>query len=183
MSSSHDHDAKPHGVMAEFATMSDLVHAIKSAKKAGYTKLDAFTPIPSHEVIHALDIKPSPLPWMCFGAGLTGASLGFALQYITSVHVYPTNIGGRPLNSWVYFIPITFESTVLLATLTAVFGMILLNGLPMPYHPVFNVERFKFASRDRCFLLVTADDPKFDRNAVFDLFEGLEASHVSDVPA
>jgi hypothetical protein len=172
---------KLYGVMAEFASVGELVRAIEKARARGYSKMDAYTPFPSHDVIEALALPPSRLPLMVLAGGILGCLGGYGLQYFALVVDYPLNIGGRPLHSWPYFIPITFETTVLGAALTAVFGMLALNRLPTPYHPVFNDPQFALASRDAMFLCIEATDPKFDRDAVVRFFAELEARHVADV--
>src|SRR5688500_4003823 len=128
---------KLYGVMAEFASVNSLIEAIERTRKRGYTKIDAYTPFPSHDVIHALHLPPSKLPWIVPAGGILVAIVGYGMQYWTAVIDYPYNIGGRPFNSWPYFIPVTFECTILFAALAAVFGMLGLNRLPTPYHPVF----------------------------------------------
>jgi hypothetical protein len=170
------------GVIAEFSTVDALIDAIEKTRRRGYTKIDAYTPFPSHDVIHALHLPPSKLPWIVLAGGLLGAAFGYGLQYWTSVIDYPMNIGGRPLHSWPYFVPITFECTVLFASLAAVFGMLALNRLPTPYHPVFNDPQFHLASRDAFFICVEADDPNFDRDDLVELFTELEARHVAEIP-
>lgn len=170
-----------YGVMAEFAGITELIAAIEAAREAGYTRMDAYTPFPSHEVSHALDLPPSKLPWLVLAGGVLGCIAGYSLQYYAAVIDYPINIGGRPLHSWPYFIPITFECTILGAALTAVFGMLALNRLPTPYHATFNNERFAMASRDAFFLCVEATDPQFDSARLFELFRKLEARHVAEV--
>ncbi|HSH14483.1 MAG TPA: DUF3341 domain-containing protein, partial [Verrucomicrobiae bacterium] len=129
----------------------------------------------------AIGFHHTRLPMIVLGGGIIGCLVGFGLQYWSSVHYYALNIGGRPLNSWPAFVPITFEMTVLIASLSAVLGMLALNGLPMPYHPVFNVDRFAFASRDRFFLAIEATDPKFDRGATRKFLEGLTEYGVFEV--
>lgn len=171
-----------HGVMAEFGTIGDLIRAIEKLRARGFKRLDAYTPFPSHDVIHALHLPPSKLPWIVLVGGLVGCAFGYGLQYWTHVVDYPLNVGGRPLHSWPLFIPITFECTILFASLSAVFGMFALNRLPTPYHPVFNDPKFRMASRDAFFVCVEADDPRFDRDTLFELFEDLEALHVCEVP-
>ena len=172
-----------HGLMAEFAEIGELVSAIRAVRAAGYTRLDAFTPFPSEDVIHALGLPPSKLPWIVLAGGLFGCAFGYGLQYWANVVDYPLNVGGRPLHAWPYFVPVTFECTILFAALSAVFGMLALNRLPTPYHPVFNVPGFALASRDRFFCLVEADDPEFDRGALGALFAEHGALRVSDVAA
>ena len=170
-----------YGLMAEFADPASVVAAAHRVREAGYRKVDAFSPYPIEELSEALDFHKSKLPLLVLlggGAGLVG---GYALQYWTSVVDYPLNIGGRPFHSWVAFIPPTFETTILLAALTAVLGMLALNGLPEPYHPVFNVPRFALASKDRFFLCIEADDPKFDHDETWRFLVSLGPRVVSDV--
>jgi hypothetical protein len=170
-----------HGLLAEFDSPAALVAAAEATRQAGYRRTDAFTPFPIEEVAHALGHHHSKVPYMVLTGGILGALGGFGLCYWTSVIAYPMNIGGRPFNSWPSFLPITFECTILLAAFAAVFGMLALNGLPRPYHPVFNVERFTHASRDRYFLCIQADDPRFDRVATRAFLAGLHPSEVSEI--
>lgn len=171
-----------HGLMAEFDDESSLVEALERLREAGYTDLDAFTPYPSEEVIHALGTKRSKVPLIVLAGGILGAVAGFGLQYWTAVIDYPMNIGGRPDNSWVSFIVVTFELTILIASLSGVAGMIALNGLPRPYHPVFNVEAFReSASTDGFFLVVEASDGKFDLRATESFLRTLSPVGVYEV--
>ena len=151
-----------HGLLAEFEKPEGLIVAANAARVSGFRDMDAYTPFPIEQLSHALGSHRSKMPLIVLIGGVLGAVGGFGLQYWVSVIAYPLNIGGRPLNSWPAFIPPTFETTVLCAAGAAVFGMLALNGLPMPYHPVFNVERFRRASRDRYFLCIQSTDPKFD---------------------
>jgi hypothetical protein len=167
--------------MAEFNSVMDLITACRAVRDAGYVHVDAFTPYPSEEVAEALGHHHSKLPGIVLGGGLLGGIAGYLLQYWTQVMVYPMNIGGRPFHSWPAFIVPTFECTILGAALAAVFGMFFLNGLPQPYHPVFNVPRFALASRDRYFLLVESRDPKFETDATRRMLADLNASEVSEV--
>ncbi len=170
-----------HGLLAEFADPNELIAAIRQARGAGYRRMDAYTPYPIEEVAEELGVHGNRLPLIVLLGGLTGLIGGLGLQYWTSVIDYPLNVGGRPLNSLVAFIPITFETTVLLAALAAVLGMLALNGLPQPYHPVFNVPRFALASRDRFFLCIEATDPMFDRELTRRFLERLVPRSVSEV--
>lgn len=169
------------GVLAEYKNSDDLIEAIEEAKSKGYSEMEAYTPLPVHEVIHAIGHK-NRLPLIVFIGGLVGACVGFGMQYYASVLHYPINIGGRPLNSWPAFIVITFETTILFAALSCVLGMLALNGLPQPYHPVFNVPMFETASRNRFFLLLLARDPVFDRAGTAELLETTKSLDVEEVP-
>jgi hypothetical protein len=164
-----------YGLVAEFRSPGDLVQAAHKVHAAGYRKVDAFTPYPMEEVIEALHLGHSRLPKLVLAGGIAGLLGGWGLQYWSSVIEYPMNIGGRPFNAWPAFVVPAFETTVLLAALTAVVGMLLLNGLPRPYHPVFNAPGFAPASRDRFFLCIEAVDPKFDLEATRELLSGLGA--------
>ncbi|MDH3745765.1 MAG: DUF3341 domain-containing protein [Acidobacteriota bacterium] len=167
--------------MAEFSSPAALIAACKATREAGYTKLDAYTPYPIEEVWEAIGHHRSKLPLIVLAGGLAGATAGFLLQYWASVIEYPLNIGGRPLNSWVAFIVPTFETTILFAAFSAVLGMFALNGLPRPYHPVFNVKNFSAASRDSYFLMIGTNDPQFDSEKTRSLLESLGAKEVSEV--
>lgn len=170
-----------HGLLAEFSDANELVQAAHRTREAGYTCFDAYTPFPIEELGEAVEFHHSRLPLLVLLGGLIGGLAGFALCYWTSVIDYPLIVGGKPLNSWPAFIPVTFECTVLGAALTAVFGMLGLNGLPMPYHPVFNVPRFALASRDRFFLCIEATDPKFDVDETWGFLSRMQPRQVSQV--
>jgi hypothetical protein len=150
-----------YGLMAEFEDATALVEATERAHAAGYKRMDAYSPFPIEQLHHAMGSPLSKLPLIVLIGGIVGCVGGFLLQYWAAAIAYPINVGGRPLNSWPAFIPVTFECTILVAALSAVLGMLGLNGLPMPYHPVFNVERFALASRSRFFLVIESRDKKF----------------------
>jgi hypothetical protein len=170
-----------YGLLAEFNTPTELVEAARKTREAGYTKTDAFSPFPIHEMDEALGIKRSILSYLIFGGGLVGLLGGLGMQIYLLAVEYPINVGGRPYISLPSFVPITFECTVLLASATAVFGMLFLNGLPMPYHPVFNVPRFALASRDKFFLVIETTDPKFDYDETSGFMQELHPQEVYDV--
>jgi len=170
-----------YGLMAEFDSAQALMDAAVKVRAAGYTKTDAYSPFPIHGLSEALGFKERLVAPIVFVAGATGLLSGYGLQYWTSVIDLPLNIGGRPYHSWVSFIPVTFELTILFAALTAVFGMIALNGLPQPYHPVFNAPRFQLATQDKFFLAIEASDPRFDANATRLFLSGLNATEVVQV--
>jgi hypothetical protein len=170
-----------YGLVAEFESPTALVEAANRAREAGYRKMDAYSPFPIEELHHALGLRDTKLPWIVLGGGLTGALVGYGLQYWASTIAYPINVGGRPLHSWPSFIVPTFETTILFAAGAAVLGMILLNGLPMPYHPIFNSRRFAMASRDRFFLCIESKDPRFDQTTTRRFLESLGPREVSDV--
>lgn len=180
-------DANPHdthalhGVMAEFDSAQDLVDAAKKTMSGGYSKVEAYTPIPIEELNDIIHKKRTHLSKFVFVGGLTGMSSGFLLQYWTSAIDYPLNIAGRPLASWPSFIIPSYELTILFAALTAAIGMLLLNGLPQPYHPVFNVPRFSLASTDKFFLVIESKDPRFDQATTTRFLGDLGARGVYDV--
>jgi hypothetical protein len=174
---------KPWGLMAQFDSATALVNAARLAREAGFTKLDAYSPFPIHQLDEALRLPRTKLPWLVLAGGIMGTLGGLSLQYWASVIEYPMNIGGRPYASWVSFIIPAYETTILLASLTAVIGMIALNGLPLPYHPVFNVPEFASASGERFFLTIETSDPKFDAVTTRKFLEGLKPMGVSDVAA
>jgi hypothetical protein len=171
-----------HGLMAEFDTPDALLAAATRAHERGYRRMDAYSPFPIEGLDHAIGFKSSRLPVLVFIGGVIGGLGGYLLQWWTSVIDYPVNIGGRPFHSWPSFIPVTFECAVLGAALTAVLGMFALNGLPQPYHPVFNAERFQFASKDRFFLCIEARDPLYDREKTARDLTGWKAKGVVEVP-
>jgi ActD protein len=170
-----------YGLMAEFDDVNDLVDAVKATRDAGYRQFDAFTPFPVHAVIEAMHEGRNRLPLVVLIGGIVGMVSGYTLAWWTSAVDYPLNVGGRPLNSWPAWIPITFETTVLFAAIATVLGMLALNGLPMPYHPVFNVPRFALSTRNRFFLCIEATDPRFDRDQTRRFLERLVPRQVSEV--
>jgi hypothetical protein len=152
-----------YGLMAEFPGPHEIVAAARLVTEKGYRRVDGYTPYPMEDLSDALELPRSVLPKLVLGGGILGCLLGYGLEYWSSVIAYPLNVGGRPLHSWPSFIVPAFETTILFAAGTAVLGMLALNGLPQPYHPVFNVAAFAKASRDGFFLGIEATDPKFDR--------------------
>jgi hypothetical protein len=170
-----------HGLIAEFDDPSSLVAATERAYAEGYRRMDAYSPFPIEELHHALGDPPSRLPMIVLIGGIVGCIGGYSLQYWASAIAYPLNVAGKPLHSWPAFVPVTFECTILVAALSAVLGMLALNGLPMPYHPVFNVPRFALASRNRFFLCIEATDPKFDMEATRRFLQSLSPREVATV--
>ena len=172
---------KLYGIMAEFDTATQLVDAARSVRDAGYTKTDAFSPFPLHEIDEALGIKRSILPYLIFAGGITGLMTGIGLEYFVHVIEWPIIVGGRPHFSLPAFIPPAYELTILFASFTAVFGMLFLNGLPAPYHPVFNVPRFALATREKFFLIIESTDPQYDYDETRSFMASLDPQEVFDV--
>ncbi|HEV7904444.1 MAG TPA: DUF3341 domain-containing protein [Pyrinomonadaceae bacterium] len=170
-----------YGVMAEFDDPTAVVAATRRAYEEGYRRMDAYSPYPIEALSEAVGPHKERLPLIVLIGGIVGMLGGFGMQYYVAVINYPLNVGGKPLFSWPAFIPITFETTVLGAAMAAIFGMLALNGLPEPYHPVFNAPNFALATRDRFFLVIESRDPKFDREATTSFLRGLGAQEVADV--
>jgi Protein of unknown function (DUF3341) len=171
-----------YGLMAEFETPTELVHACKAAYAEGYREMDAYSPFPIEEASEAIGFHKSAVPLIVLLGGILGGLSGFGLQYWINVIAYPLNIGGKPYDSWPAFIVPTFEMTILFAGLCGMFGMFALNGLPQPYHPVFNVDKFSAVTRDKFFLCVEATDPKFDLVGTQQFMERLKPLSISEVP-
>ena len=171
-----------HGLMAEFENPTELVLAAHRAHEAGYRRMDGYTPFPVEGLSEAIGFKKDRVALVVLIGGILGGLSGYLMQYWISVVSYPLNVGGKPLHSWPAFIVVTFEMTVLFAGLAGVFGMLALNGLPMPYHPVFNVPRFALATRDRFCLCIEARDPKFDRVETRRFLESLGGREIGEVP-
>ncbi|HZQ22969.1 MAG TPA: DUF3341 domain-containing protein [Terriglobales bacterium] len=172
-----------YGQMAEFDTPTQLVEAARRTYAEGYRKIDAYSPFPVEELAEAIGFHRNGVPLVVLIGGILGGLSGYLLQYWIAAISYPINVGGRPYHSWPAFIVVTFEMTILFAGLSAVFGMLALNGLPMPYHPVFNVSRFAFASKDRFFLIIFSSDPKYTAGGARQFLESLGPRSVSEVPS
>jgi len=170
-----------YGLMAEFETQQELVAACERVRDAGYREMDAYTPVPIHGLTDAMGWDDNRLQKLVFGGAIAGCISGFSLMYYITMITYPMNIGGKPHFSWPAYVPPTFELTILFAAFAAVFGMIALNGLPMPYHPVFNNPRFSMASTDRFFLCIEAKDARFDLAGTRQFLENLHAKEVVEV--
>lgn len=175
-------DPHLYGLLAEFTTPEALVAASKRAYEEGYRRLDAYSPFPVEDLAESIGFTHNRMPAIVLIGGLTGAATAIGMMYFSAVINYPLNIGGRPLFSWPSFVPITFELTILFAAFAAVLGMLGLNGLPMPYHPIFNVPGFALASRNRFFLCIQADDPRFDRQGTKLFLEALGPKTIAEVP-
>jgi hypothetical protein len=170
-----------YGLVAEFESPSVLVEAARRAREAGYRSMDAYSPYPIPELAHALALPKTKLPLLVLAGGVAGCATALSMQWFSAVIHYPLNVAGKPLASWPSFIPVAFELTILGAAFAAVLGMIGMNGLPMPYHPIFNASHFALASRDRFFLCIEAKDPLFDLERTAKFLEGLGATVVSEV--
>lgn len=171
-----------YGLLAEFESAEALVAAARRVREAGYSRFDAHSPFPVEGLPEAMGLPRTRLPLVVLIGGIAGCVGGFLLQYWISTTAYPLNVGGRPLNSWPSFIPVTFELTVLVAALAAVLGMLGLNGLPKPYHPLFGVDRFAHATQDAFFLSIEAEDPNFHPETTRKFLESLNPREVFDVP-
>ncbi len=170
------------GLIAEFDTPSEIVIAARKAYAEGYRRMDAYSPFPVEGLSEAIGFHHDSVALICLVGGLLGLATAYVLQYWINVIAYPLNIGGRPFHSWPSFIVVSFEMTILFGGLAAVFGMFAMNGLPMPYHPVFNVPSFSFATEDKFFLCIEASDPKFDRVATYQFLSSLEPRAITEVP-
>jgi hypothetical protein len=171
-----------YGLMAEFEQPEEAVEATRRAHERGYRMMEAYTPFPVEGLAEAMGYHHNRVAWVVLIGGIVGGLTGFFMQWYSAVVSYPIDVGGRPFNSWPAFIPITFEMTVLFAALAAVFGMLGMNGLPRPHHPVFNVPGFELASRNRFFLCIQARDPLFDLQAVRQFLEEQRPRAVNEVP-
>jgi hypothetical protein len=171
-----------YGVIAEFNNPQELLDAANATREAGYKNFDVYSPFPIHGLSEAVGFPYTRLSAVVLIMGIIGGLSGFLMCWYANVISYPMNIGGKAYSPWPAWIPITFECTILLAAFGAVFGMLALNGLPMPYHPVFNVKRFEQASRDRFFLVIQSRDPMFEVDQVFQFLESLHPREVNDVP-
>jgi hypothetical protein len=183
LSVSRRHRTKPplYGIMGEFSSPSELVAAARRTYEAGYRRINGYSPYPIEELSEAIGFTHTSLPLIVLIGGILGGLGGFFMQYWMEVIDYPLNVGGKPYNSWPAFIPITFECTVLMAAFAAVLGMLVLNKLPQPYHPVFNAPNFALATRDRFFLVIEANDPRFSHDETKQFLNTVGAKNVSDV--
>ncbi len=172
-----------YGLMAEFDSAQALVDAAKKTHEAGYKKIDAYSPFPIEGLAEEIGMHFDEIPLTVLIGGIIGGCTGYLMQYWMSAVDYPLNIGGKPPHSWPAFIVITFEMTILFAGISAVLGMLAFNGLPMPYHPVFNVPRFAFASKDRFFLIVFSSDKKYNPVETRRFLETLDPRSISEVPS
>lgn len=168
-------------MVAEFETPDSITKAAKRAREFGYTKLEAYTPFPVHGLDDAIGFRDSRVQWSIFFAGAIGLFTGFMLETYVSVIDNPWNIGGRPMFSWPSFIPVAYECTILFASFGAVISMFALNGLPQPYHPIFDAKNFSRASQDRFFLVIEGKDPLYDAVETKSFMQTLNAIEVSEV--
>jgi hypothetical protein len=171
-----------YGLIAEFDTPTEIVVAARKAHAEGYRRMDAYSPFPVEGLSEAVGFPRDNVALVCLIGGILGLATAYVLQYWINAQSYPLNVGGRPFHSWPSFIVVTFEMTVLFAGLSACFGMLAMNGLPMPYHPVFNVPTFNFASRDKFFLCIEAADPRFERQRTYEFLASLGARTITEVP-
>lgn len=172
-----------YALLAEFLSAEDVLRAATASYAGGYRRMEAYSPLPVEGLSEAIGFTKNRIPLVVFIGGLMGAIGGYGLQWYSAVVDYPLIIGGRPFHSWPAFLPITFETTVLAAAIAAVFGMLALNGLPRPHHPIFSIPSFANASRSRFFLSILADDPQFDEGETRKFLEGLAPHDVHKVEA
>ena len=172
-----------YGLMAEFLDHQEVVAAAQCAYAEGYRRMDAYAPFPVEGLAEALGHRGNAVPLITLLGGMAGGLGGYFMEWYSLGQLYPLNVGGRPLNSWPMFIAITFELTVLVASISALVSMLALNRLPQPHHPVFNVPEFSRASRDRFFLCIEAADPKFDRRTTREFLQSLNPHQVMEVEA
>jgi hypothetical protein len=177
----HSEEPKVHGMIAEFDDPDQLVEATAKAYKAGYRQMDAYSPFPIHGLAEAMGVHKTAVAPITLMGGLTGAAAGFTMQWFASTVHYPYDIGGKPFNSWPSFVPIMFELTILFGAFAALGSMLLLNGLPMPYHPIFNAKRFERASSDGFFLCIERGDRQYDPEKTKAFLSGLGPVEVSEV--
>ncbi len=175
--------ANLYGLAAQFGSVEAVTYAAERVRDAGYTKTDAYTPFPVEGLDEALGMKPTRLGWLVLAAGITGGLTGFFMQWWANTTYYPLIIGGKPLNSWPNWIVIMYELTILSAAFTAGIVMILRNGLPRGYHPIFNTPGFEQASRDKFFIAIEARDPQFDLGRTTAFLESLNPERVAEVEA
>lgn len=171
-----------YGLLAQFNTPTEILKAAEAAHRRGYRKMDAYSPFHVEGLADAIGFKRNGVALITLVGGLVGGLTGFGLQYWINVLNYPLNIGGKPFDSWVAFIIVTFELTVLGASLFGTIGMLALNGLPMPYHPLFNVDEFSMVTRDKFFLAIEATDPLFERDSTEEFLLSLNPQRVWEVP-
>jgi hypothetical protein len=176
-------DPKIYGLMAEFDSVDTVIAAAHRVHDAGYRKVDAYSPFPLEELSEAIGFHGNGVALVCLVGGLLGCSGAYILQWWINTVSYPVNIGGRPFHSWPSFIIVSFEMTILFSGLSAVFGMLALNGLPQPYHPVFNVPQFDAASRDRFFIVIFSSDKNYDPVGTRKFLESLKPLSVAEVPS
>jgi hypothetical protein len=176
-------DAKLYGLIAEFTEPDHLLAAALQAHAEGYRRCDAFTPYHVEGLAEAIGMHRTGVPLVTLICALGGATIGYAMQLYSAAADYPINVGGRPLHSWPAFVPITFELAVLFGAFGTAIGMLLLNGLPRPHHPVFETPFFAERNQSRFYLCIEAADPRFDRMRTEDFLQKQNPAHIWEVPA
>jgi len=171
-----------YGLLAEFDTPTEVVKAANAARADGYRRMEAYTPFPVEGLSEAVGFPKDRVAMVCLVGGIMGLLTAYGLQYWINVINYPLNIAGRPFDSWTPFIVVCFELTILFGGISAVVGMLAMNGLPMPYHPLFAVPEFSQVNRDRFFLCIEAADPRFDPQRTRDFLAELKPREVLEVP-
>jgi len=170
-----------HGIAAEFQSAKELYRAAEKIRDAGFKHWDVFSPFPIHGMDEAMGLGRSILGKLIFIGGLTGFLTAVTLQFGTSSFLYPLIVAGKPTNLFTVpaFFPIMFELTILASAFTAVFGMLIMNGLPRLNHALFNWDRFKKVTEDKFFAAIESSDPKFSPVAVRELLESVGGTNVT----
>lgn len=170
-----------YGLLAEFDRAETVLAAANRTREAGYRQFDAYTPFPIDGLAEAVGFRDTRVLWLTLVGGLFGAAFAYAMQVYVNLD-FPLDVGGRPVVAPPAFLIVTFELLILFAVLFPVVGMLAMNGLPRLHHPLFSVERFHLASRDRFFLCIESDDPMFDLEKTRAFLEGLDPVSVAEVP-
>lgn len=172
---------KTYGLIAAFDTTPDLYHACEKVRDAGYSKWDALTPFPVHGLDAAMGMRRSRVPRFSLAGGITGFTTGMTLIWFTGAFDYPLIVGGKPYFSPMFAFPVSYELTILFTAFATIIGMFLLNGLPMHYHPVMKAPQFVRALDDRFFIVIEANDPKFNAAQTRELLAKIGGKDIAEL--